>query len=363
MATLTLQVQALPNADQAKQFRATVQRFNAAANWLAGHAFALRNANKVELQRLYYRELREQFGLSAQMAVRCIARTCEAYSRDKTIRPTFRSDAAMPFDQRMMSFKGEKGVSVLTLDGRVIVPIIMGRRQRERFTAAAGQTDLVCRRDGKWFLLVSTDVLDGPPIATTDFIGVDLGLVNLATDSDGTTHTGAAVEKVRRRHQRNRNSLQQTGTRGARKRLKMLSGRESRFRRHENHRISKQIVQTAQGTQRGIALEDLTHIRSRTTVRRKQRARHAAWAFRQLRTFVQYKAAIAGVPVVLVDPRNTSRTCSECGHCEAANRKGQDFRCLQCSYSTNADFNAARNLSGLGRLVNAPQTCRLAHAS
>lgn len=69
--------------------------------------------------------------------------------------------------------------------------------------------------------------------------------------------------------------------------------------------------------------------------------------------FVAYKAKLAGVPVVKVDPRNSSRTCSECGHCEKGNRPDQaTFRCKQCRYSTNADLNAASNLRirGLGQL-------------
>jgi transposase len=64
---------------------------------------------------------------------------------------------------------------------------------------------------------------------------------------------------------------------------------------------------------------------------------------------VVYKSRLAGVFTVAVDPRNTSRTCSECGHCEKGNRSDRDtFHCLHCDYSTNADQNAARNLRILG---------------
>lgn len=64
-----------------------MRAFNAAADWLAGEAFARRTANKIALQKLYYAILRERFGLSTQMAVRCIAQICEAYKRDKGKRP------------------------------------------------------------------------------------------------------------------------------------------------------------------------------------------------------------------------------------------------------------------------------------
>ena len=187
------------------------------------------------------------------------------------------------------------------------------------------------------------------PIEPTEFLGVDLGIVNIAIDSDGTVHSGEAVEKIRRKHQTSRKTRQRKGTKRTKKRLKKLAGKEARFRKHENHRISKTLVAVAKGTGRGIALEDLKGIRDRTTVRRRQRTRHSGWSFFQLRSFVEYKAALAGVPVVTADPRNTSRTCTVCGHCEQANRPTRDsFLCQHCGYSSNADFNSARNLAGLG---------------
>src|SRR5450755_1694803 len=101
---LTLQIKLLPERDHARKLQETIERFNEAANWLAGEAFARQLSNKIILQRLFYNDIRQRFGLSAQMAVRCIAQVCEAYRRDKSKRPQFRSHAAMPFDQRMMSF-------------------------------------------------------------------------------------------------------------------------------------------------------------------------------------------------------------------------------------------------------------------
>jgi hypothetical protein len=165
---------------------------------------------KFNLQELVYSDLRERFGLSAQMAVRCIAQVCEAYRRDKSIRPVFRTHAAMPYDQRLMSFKGPDRVSLLTLNGRVLIAVVMGKYQRERFTNAQGQADLVLRQDGKWFLLVTVDLPSSTPIPTTDFIGVDLGIANIATDSDPESprHSGKSVERIRRKHNLQRKRLQ-----------------------------------------------------------------------------------------------------------------------------------------------------------
>jgi putative transposase len=185
---LTLQTQLLPDRDQARKLSTTMRAFNTAADWLAGEAFRLKTANKVELQQLYYCRLRDDFGLSAQMAIRCIAQVREAYSRDKSKRPRFNKYASIPYDQRLMAFKGVDRVSLLTLEGRTIVPIIMGKYQSERFNGKHGQCDLFKRKDGKWFLLVTVEAPEVAQIASTDFIGVDFGVVNLAVDSDGEMH-------------------------------------------------------------------------------------------------------------------------------------------------------------------------------
>lgn len=345
---LTIQLQLMPDADQKAVLLATMERYNEAANFAAQVGFDAGVFSQPSIHKLAYREIRERFGLSAQMAVRAIGKAVEVFKRSKKTCPAFKPRGAVTYDERILGFKGLDKVSLWTLAGRMILPMVFGEYQSERFDRIKGQCDLVYR-GGKFFLYATVNLPDTPPGGAKDFLGVDLGIVNLATDSDGNVHSGEAVERVRRRHQRNRRNLQRKGTKGAKKRLRNLSGREARFRKHQNHVISKAIVANAKGTERGIVLEDLKGIRERTTVSRKQRARHSGWSFFQLRSFVEYKAELLGVPVILVDPRNTSRTCSACGHCDKANRKNQsEFVCQHCGYSANADFNAARNLRDLG---------------
>jgi putative transposase len=347
---LTLQIQLLPERDHAARLKATIERFNEAANWATGVAFEHQCSNKIQLQKIVYRDLRTKFDLSAQMAVRCIAQVCEAYRRDKSIRPVFRAHAAMPHDQRTMSFKGVDRVSILTLDGRVLVACVMGKYQRERFTDAIGQCDLALRTDGKWFLLVTVDVPEAAPVPVTDFIGVDLGIANIATDSDGGQHSGKPIDQVRRKHNLQRKRLGRKNSKGAKKKLKRVAGKEARFRKHQNHVISKAIVATAKGTGCGIAVEDLSGIRDRLPAwSRDARNKLSGWSFAQLVAFVSYKARLAGIPVVTVDPRDTSRTCSQCGHYEKANRTSQErFLCVSCGHRAHADQNAARNIRALG---------------
>lgn len=353
---LVIQIQLLPDAIQSVLLRGTVERTNEASNWIAGVAFENKTANVFDLRKLCYHETRKRFGLSSQQAQLAIKAVSDVYKRDKKIRVSFRKHAAIVYDQRTMGFKGIDRVSLLTLAGRTVVPFIFGVYQKERIGSAKGQCDLVLRADGKWFLIVTIDVPDGTPIVATDFVGVDLGVNELATDSDGTRHSGIPVEAVRRKHNLQRKRLQRLGTKGSKKKLRRIAGKEARFRRHTNHVISKKVVGTAKGTGRGIALEELTHIRDRITARGGDaKSRIGGWAFAQLRQFIEYKARLSGVPVVIVDPRNTSRTCNECGHCNKANRRGQAvFLCKACGHSANADVNAAKNLRVLA--LGAPKS-------
>jgi IS605 OrfB family transposase len=335
----------MPDVASNEALRQTAWRFNEAANWAAGVLFEHQITNKRQAQKLVYRELRNRFGLTAQMAILVIHRVCEAYKRDKSIWPIFRNDAAITYNPRVMRFIGLDKVSLWTVTGRLVIPMMIGPYQAERFGYPKGQTDLV-RRNGKWFLFITVEIPDSAPIDPDDFLGIDLGIANLATDSDGQRHSGKTVEKVRRKHRLQRQRLSRRGTKGAPKKLRRIGRKEARFRRHENHVISKTIVQTAKRTGRGLGLERLKGIRERVTARGGDaRNRLGGWAFAQLGDFIAYKARLAGVAVEFVDPRYTSQTCAECGHCQESNRKSQsEFRCQACSHEAHADVNAARNI-------------------
>lgn len=341
---LTLAVKLHPSPEQADRLLRTMRAFNAACDFIAGQAFAERTANKVRLQKLVYAETRGRFGLSAQMAIRAIAKVCEAYKRDRKIKPTFKPLGAIAYDQRILSWKGIDRVSLLTLDGREVMPFVMGGYQRERWKNVRGQADLVFR-DGRFFLYVVVDLSEAEPFDPSGWLGVDLGIVNIASDSDGGNHAGGHLNGLRARHNRIRRRLQKKGTKSARRLLKRRRRKEARFAADVNHRISKQLVTAAHDTGRGLALEDLKGIRDRVTVRKRQRRKLHSWAFHQLGTFISYKAKLAGVPVAFVDPRNTSRQCPCCGSVDKANRPERDrFLCRSCGHAGPADTIAAINI-------------------
>jgi IS605 OrfB family transposase len=353
---LVVQVKLLPDAAGAEALLAYMKAFNAAATHAARVGFEAGVFSQPSIHRRCYRDLRDRFGVSSQTAVRAIGKAVECFTRDRAICPVFRECGAVTYDQRTFSFKGIDRVSLLTMTGRVLVPYVVGDYFKGRLHALKGQADLVYR-DGSFYLYCTADVPEPPTGKVTAFLGVDLGIVNIATDSTGERFTGADVERHRKRHATARRTFQRRGTKSAKRRLKKLAGRQARYQHHVNHVVGKRLVARAKALGLGIAVEDLNGIRRRTepTVRRGQRGRLSNWAFAHLRHCLAYKAALAGVPLVAVDPRNTSRTCSACGHCSKDNRKSQDhFSCTACGHQAHADHNAARNVGRLGALVNRP---------
>jgi putative transposase len=353
---LTIQLKLLPTSDQADALTRTLVTANAACDYISQVAWERRTFGKFALQKLCYQEVRETFGLTAQMVIRALSKVGDSYKLDTKTKRTFRPTSAIAYDDRILSFAmPDSSVSIWTVDKRQSIPFVCGERQRALLPFRQGESDLAFVR-GNWYLFATVDIDDPDLIDVEGVLGIDLGVTNIAVDSDGDIHSGKTIKNVRYRHRRLRNKLQRLGTLGSRRRLRMLAGQEARFAKHVNHDISKQIVAKAKRTKRAIAVEDLTHIRTRVRARRSQRATLHSWSFVQLQAFMAYKAQRAGVPVHRVDPRNTSRTCPKCGHIAKANRKTQSsFVCTSCSFAGLAVVIAAENIRVLGRaLVSAP---------
>jgi putative transposase len=351
---LIAQVKLQPTPEQAKTLKETIGRSNAAANYVSSVAWEKQVFRQYDLHHLLYHDIRAKFGLSAQMTVRLIAKVADAYKLDKKKQRTFKALGSIAYDDRILSWSVDKRiVSLWTLGGRIKLTFIAGIPQLELLKTRQGEAELIYR-NGEFYLHQTCDVDEEPTDEIDGFLGVDLGVANIAVDSLGEIYQGKAIKNVRHRHRKLRSKLQATGTKSSRRLLKKLSGKEHRFATWTNHNVSKRIVAKAKDTGKGIAIEELGGIRNRITVRRSQRATLHSWAFSQLRGFIEYKSKLDGVPVIAVDPRNTSRTCPVCGCVDKANRKSQAvFLCIVCGHSGLADHIAAGNISSRA-VVNQP---------
>lgn len=351
---LTAQLKLRPTPEQADALRRTLEAANAACDAISRTAWETQTFRQFALHKLVYYGTRETFGLSSQVTIRCIAKVADAYKLDKKTQRTFAPLGSVAYDSRILTFDvAASTVAIWTRDGRQVIPFVCGARQRRLLATQQGESDRAYH-DGQWYVFATCAVQTPTMQVPTGVLGVDLGVTNIAVDSDGEIHSGKAIKNIRYRHRSLRNKLQRKGTLGSRRRLRKLAGHERRFATWVNHTLSKKIVAKAEGTTRAISLEDLKGIRTRGTVRRSQRATLHSWAFFQLRAFIVYKAALAGVEVHLVDPRNTSRTCPKCGCIAKANRKTQaSFVCTRCGFAGHADVIAAGNISGRAP-VNVP---------
>ncbi|HEY5865196.1 MAG TPA: transposase [Candidatus Tectomicrobia bacterium] len=346
----TLPCKLAPTAEQRAELDATLAAFADACNFIADVARREHTTNKVKLQQACYTDVRAQFGLSANLAIRAIARVCAALKVKSKAHSTF-DPTSIDYDQRIFSFREWDWTFSLTLlHSRARLDTALGDYQKGRLKGhTPTSATLVKRRDGTFFLHVQLKSTAPLPQTPTGTLGVDLGRRRVAVDSDAQPYEATEVNRVRARYPKVRRSLQTKGTKEAKRLLKRFSGREQRHMRAINHTISKQLVEKAQTTQRQIALEDLTGIRERTKVRKPQRYGHSSWSFYQLRQFVAYKAQAAGVPLVLVDPSYTSQTCHLCHH--RGHRSGLKFSCTRCNVVMDADWNAAMNIAVAGAAV------------
>jgi IS605 OrfB family transposase len=341
---LTVKSKLITDNEQHDKLLKTMEKFNEACNFISVFAYKKRKFGKVGIQKEIYYEIREKYGLSAQMTVRAVGKVAESYKVDKSCIHEFSPHGAIVFDQRILSYKAADKISILTLDGRIEVGIQYGEYRKLELNRVKGQADLIYK-NGTFYLMIVVDLPEENPMIPDDILGVDFGIVNLAATSDGKLYSGKKCTEIRKKYAKLKATLQSVGTHSAKRHLKKISGRERRFKKDTNHCISKEIVQTAKDTNRAIALEDLSGIRDRVTVSKAVRTSIGKWAFFELRNFIEYKAKLLGVSVYPIDPHNTSRTCSVCGYVDKANRKNQaSFVCIECGHTDNADYNAAKNI-------------------
>ncbi|MGW7363556.1 RNA-guided endonuclease InsQ/TnpB family protein [Streptomyces sp. NPDC054841] len=377
-----VQVKLLPSPDAAAALAATLPVCNGAADAVSVVAYETGTTSRNELQKLVYARLKAEFGLAAQPAVRTVKKVVDAYTtlraniragnlgpegaqrrRRAESKPiVFRPDAAQPYDDRILSWQHDaRTVSIWTTRGRIKSVRYTGHPGQLAMLAKyrRGESDLV-HRGGMWFLIATCEIPEAPlPTDPVDWIGVDRGIANLATTSDGDNYQGRRLGRYRRWHARKRAQLQAKQTRSATRRAKRRAKRETRHAAHVNHKISKEIVAVAQRTGRGVALEELSGIRDRVRPSRDQRAALSSWPFHQLEEHIRYKAQRAGVPVIAVDAHHTSQMCPRCGHTARNNRPCRDtFCCRRCGLAGPADHVAGVNVRNRARsawvLVNGP---------
>lgn len=382
--TITAKLKLNLNTEQKALVSQTALAYRDALNYTSQIAFdAGKTSNGDKLQKAVYGELRVRFGLGAQMACNVprqvsttyktlwtkVKQSNDAIAKGYTKRrykgldkaPKYISRTCTLNYQRDYSFKTERRVSIITLQGRIVVSYDGYNKHLDLISNGTkiGAAKIVYQRSSKtYYLMVSLEVKtpEIEPLKITRVSGVDVGMRYLAVETDlnnkSKFYSGKAARHKANRYHKARQTLQRKGTRSAKRRLIALSGRERRFIADVNHKISKEIAKPNSL----IGLEDLTGIRDRTSSKsgnkasKKQRRTNrnkAKWSFAELHGYIDYKANLNGSLATKVLAHYTSKSCPKCGHTSDANRpnKGLLFRCECCGHELHADLVGSRNIA------------------
>jgi len=349
---LTLKIKLLPTREQVKSLHQTIKEANSCCNDISEIAWERKVFNQFKIHKEVYHTFKNKFNLTSQVLIRCISKVCDSYKVDRKVKRNFRPLGSITYDSRILTYKPNNIVSIWVTNGRIKIPFAC--HNHKYLPYIKGEADLVFNK-GKYYLFQTVDVPDEEIKDIETFIGVDFGQTDIAVLSDGTNYNSVQLKKVRKKYSKVRASVQSKGTKGAKKLLKRLSGRERRFVSINNHTISKQIVAKAKDQHKGIAIEDLYNIRNTANPKSKvQKTELNKWSFGQLRFFLTYKAKLNGVKLFAIPPAYTSKMCSDCLY--IGERNGKQFNCKNCGNKMDADYNAAKNIATWGCVVNQPES-------
>ena len=358
--TITTKVRIYPTPEQEQILKQSQQAYVNGCNLVSPWIKENKELTQKKINKALYSTIKGTTGLGAQMAQSVIKTVISTYktihSNQKkwSIEPKYKKHRMDLVRGRDYSLVKNKYLSIGTLNGRIKVPYT-DDPSLPLDKNTLGTATLV-HKHGKWVLHVPVTItIDEYTIDSIENVmGIDLGLRFLATsyDSSGITrfYTGKNVKNKRAHYKKLRSELQRKGTRSSRKRLKTIGNRENRWMTDVNHQVSKALVESVNKPTLFV-LEDLTGVRSATeTVCKDNRYYQVSWAFYQLRTMIEYKAARLGHSTIAVDPKNTSRSCPKCGYTDKNNRNNKKhlFTCKSCNYSSNDDRIGAMNVHSKG---------------
>ncbi len=342
MQTRTICCKLLTTPNEHIALYETSSKFAEACNYVLKISIEEKTSNAIKLHRLCYSEIRKAFGLSANLAVRAIRRVaaCLKNLRAKRRCPKEFKPKSIDYDARIFSYwESKEMISLTTTRGRIRIPLLLGDHQKKALKGKNPTAAIVIYKSDAWYIHMVVE-FEPSPCKGNGVMGVDLGIKNIAATSTGLLIEGNPRRQFKEKRACVRASLQSKGKRKATKVLKKLSDYEYRRIRHENHVLSKQLVEEAKRHDCGtIRMEQLKDIRSKTKTWNKHLNRMVAgWSFYQLQQFVTYKAAAFGIAVELIDPAYTSQTCHHC--LRLGSRDGEHFTCLTCG-EQHADVNAS----------------------
>jgi IS605 OrfB family transposase len=313
--------------------------FNQHVDW----ALKERTYNKNKAHKALYAAVRQRYPDVPSALVQTIRdNAMEAVKGTKFKRhPQKKPTSGLRYDKRTMTLRGEQ-LTLSCIGKREKLILNVPEHFREIFDTweFCGGTLTYSKHSQQFWVRLVFETQTPPAHSQGKVLGIDRGLYHIAVTSDGQFFSSSQVRATQRRYLYNRKTLQQKGTRSAKRRLKAMSGREKRFMRDVNHACTKKLANLPDVAT--FVLEDLSGIRQNRRGK-KMNKWLGSWSFYQQDLFLTYKAEALGKRVVFGDPRYTSQKCNICKHVRRTNRTKSRFHCRNCGHRDHSDLNAAKN--------------------
>lgn len=319
--------------------KACSEIFNHHVEW----SFNVKSYNKIKAHKELYEEvklLHPSIPTAILQSIRDTAMEAIKATKFKT-KPHKRHHSAIRYDRRTMSLRGN--LLTYSWSGKRIKQQINIPKHFQQYINWKFKGGTICYDKFKKQFYVKLVFETGtPPSKQSDkIVGVDRGLYNIISLSDGKLYSSVNERRIKRKTLFNKRKLQEKGTKSAIRKLCLRSGSEKRFILNQNHVISKLLVNLDYDI---FVLENLKGIRKQRSKGKKINKWLHNWSFYQLEQLIKYKAEALGKQVVYVDARYTSQKCSCCGYTDKRNRDKSKYGCIKCGHAEHADINAAKNI-------------------
>lgn len=231
------------------------------------------------------------------------------------------------------------------------VPIVISRPIEGKV-----KTCTIVKEVDQWYATLTVETSSAVSIKNDKpMIGIDVGISNLITVSDGSVienpRTLRKSERKLAREQRRLSRKKKGSKRRNKQRVKVAKAHRKIRRQRDDycHKTTTSLVEKSST----IACEDLN---IQGMCKNRSLAKHihdAGWG--KLITFLEYKTQSAGGRVIKVPPKNTSQQCSGCGTIVQKELQDRVHNCTKCGLVIDRDHNAAINIKNRGEAILAKQ--------
>lgn len=267
------------------------------------------------------------------------------------------------------TFRYPQDVKLNQGNNRIFLPKLGWMRYRKsRQVTGVVKNVTVSQSCGKWYISIQTEVeVPNPVHPSTSMVGLDVGVVKLATLSDGTVFEPVnSFQKNQKKLARLQRQLSRkvkfsNNWYKQKRKIQRLHSHIADARKDYLHKVTTTIsknhamiviedlkVSNMSKSAAGTVSQPGRNVRAKSGLNRS--ILDQGWY--EMRRQLAYKQFWRGGQVLAVPPAYTSQRCSCCGHTAKENRLSQSqFRCQVCGYTANADVNGARNILAAGHAV------------